>query len=211
MKSNTFIASIVFFCILIISSCENKKSTSGENPIVLKNDKPRSKKDTSLIENAPIINIADTIAMGFNIISIKDSAANGKRLSTKLDIIYKERLAEVIKKNKLTTTGAPVAWYKNLKAPFFFEAGIPVDKKPGKLPKGIIFKKISSNRIIVAHYFGPYTETTLAYQALKDWLKEEHKSQSGEAYEIYVGEALDKDGKPVDPYKVQTDIVIPYH
>lgn len=211
MKLNTFIASIVSFCILFISSCENNKSTSSENPIVLKNDKPRSKKDTTLIENAPIINIADTVALGFNIISIKDSASNGKRLSTKLDIIYKERLEEIIKKNKLNKTGAPIAWYKKLKAPFYFEAGIPVDKKPGKLPKGIVFKKISKTRVIVAHYFGPYTETNLAYQALKDWLKDEHKTQSGEAYEVYVGEALDEDGKPVDPYKVQTDIVIPYY
>ena len=211
MRLSPFITSIVSFCILIISSCESKKSTSDENPIVLKNDKPRSKKDTTLLENAPIINIADTLAMGFNLISIKDSASNGKRLSTKLDKIYKERLADVIKKNKLIKTGAPIAWYKSQKAPFFFEAGIPVDKKPGKLPKGILFKKVSSTRIVVAHYFGPYTETTLAYQALKDWLKDEHKTQSGEAYEIYVGEALDKDGNPVDPYKVQTDIVIPYH
>lgn len=211
MKFKTLFTTIVPFWMLIITSCENKKSASDENPIVLKNDKPRSKKDTTLIENAPIINIADTVALGFNIISIKDSALNGKRLSSKLDKIYKERLSEIIKKNKLTKTGAPIAWYKSQKAPFFFEAGISVDKKPGKLPKGIVFKKISNTRIVVAHYFGPYTETNLAYQALKDWLKDEHKTQSGEAYEVYVGDALDKEGNPVDPYKVQTDIVIPYH
>ena len=89
-------------------------------------------------------------------------------------------------------------------------AGIAVDKKPGKLPKGMIFKKTEPSRIIVAHYYGPYTETNMAYQALKDWMIENKKTQNGEPYEVYIDEPLDNDGNPVDPYKVQTDIIIPY-
>ena len=197
--------------IIFICYCTTKKSTPDETKIVMKNDKPRSKKDTTLVKNVPIINIADTVAMPLTFLCVKDSAVNGERLGQKLNSIYKQKLAEAIRKNKLNVLGAPVAWYKTQKAPFFFLAGIAVDKKPGKLPKGMILKKSEQSRIIVAHYYGPYTETNMAYQALKDWMVENKKTQNGEPYEVYMDEPLDKDGNPVDPYKVQTDIIIPYH
>ncbi len=30
-------------------------------------------------------------------------------------------------------------------------------------------------------------------------------------YEIYVGDPIDANGKPIDPYSVRTDIVFPWH
>jgi effector-binding domain-containing protein len=202
---------IAFFTSFLLCCKEKKTDLSVNNaPIVIKKDKPRSKTDT-LPSNAPIINIADSVSQNLLILCIKDSAKNSVRLSEKLAKIYGIKLPEFIKKNKLKTTGAPMAWYKTQKSPFFFEAGIPIDKKPAKLPKGFIINKIGGYRNIIAHYFGPYEETSQAYDALKDWLKENHKNQVAPAYEIYVGDPYDKEGKPIDPYKVQTDIIIPYH
>ncbi len=200
------------FTMLFILSCVNEKDESiKEKPtIILKKNKIVSKSDTAY-RAAPIINIVDTVSLPFNVISIKDSASNNFRLSQKLGIIYAEKLTECIKKNKLKITGPPLAWYKTQKAPFFFEAGFPVDKKPAKLTKSINFKRIPRSKVILAHYFGPYEETVQAYESLKDWIKGNNKSLTAPAYEIYVTDPIDKDGNAVDPYKVQTDIVFPYH
>jgi effector-binding domain-containing protein len=196
--------------VLTTLSCGNNNQQPVEKePIILKKDKPRSKND-STVSGVPIINISDTVSLPAMVLCVKDSAINNIRLSQKLNKIYGEKIPELIKKNKINAFGPPMAWYKTQKAPFFFEAGIPVDKKPVKIPKGFFLKKINTSKVIVAHFFGPYEETTQAYQVLKEWIKDADKHPSGAPYEVYVGDPYDSKGKPVDPYKVQTDIVHPY-
>ena len=212
MKLNSLpaILFVSFIFNFLISCGGDDKNVTEKESVVLKNDKPRSKNDTTP-RSAPIINISDTTAYPYFVICIKDSAINSVRLSQKLAKIYSERLVDIIRKNKLKVVGPPMAWYKSQRAPFFFEAGFPVDKKPTKLAKGVTFKKTGGVRTIVAHFYGPYTETVQAYQALKDWLKDNNKKQAGPPYEIYIGNPIDKDGHLVDPYKVQTDIIFPYN
>jgi hypothetical protein len=41
-------------------------------------------------------------------------------------------------------------------------------------------------------------------------MKDEKKMANGAPYEIYIGDPIDKEGKPIDPYKVRTDIVFPH-
>lgn len=202
-----------FLCFIMIAvSCKDDKQKSAvdKSSIIVKSDKPRSKNDTTP-RGVPIINISDTVAFPYTVLCIKDSAINNIRLSQKLAKIYGIKLAELIKKNKLKVTGPPMAWYKTQKAPFFFEAGIPVDRKPQKLPKGVTVKQTGGVRAIVAHYFGPYEETPQGYAVLKEWITDEHKSIAAPPYEIYVTDPIGKDGQPLDPYKVQTDIIYPYH
>ena len=212
MKSLPFYFTTLIILTAILFSCHNDQNdTATERPtVILKKNKPTSDSD-STVKSAPIINISDTISFPMHIISIKDSASDNVRLSKKLSIIYGEKLQNCIKKNKLTISGPPMAWYKTQKAPFFFEAGFPVNKKPSKLTQSVRYKHLNSFKIIVAHYFGPYEESVQAYQYLKDWMKENKKSISSQPYEIYVDDPIGKDGKPLDPYKVQTDIVFPYH
>jgi hypothetical protein len=45
---------------------------------------------------------------------------------------------------------------------------------------------------------------------LKEWLKDRKNKPSGATYEVYIGDPIGKDGKAIDPYKVQTDIVFPH-
>jgi effector-binding domain-containing protein len=205
-----FFAFFVSLTLLVISCKDDKqKSAVDKSTIIVKSNKPRSKNDTTP-RSAPIINIADTMEFPNIVLCVKDSAINNIRLSQKLAKIYGIKLAEFIKKNKLKVTGPPMAWYKTQKAPFFFEAGIPIYKKPKKLPKGFVIKQTGGVRAIVAHYFGPYEETPQGYAVLKEWITDEHKSIAAPPYEIYVSDPIDKDGQPVDPYKVETDIVYPY-
>jgi effector-binding domain-containing protein len=152
----------------------------------------------------------DTVSVKYIVVYIKDTAASSQRISEKLAGIYDTKLPAFIAKNNLKIVGPPIAWYKSNKAPFFFEAGFPVDKKPLKLARGILVKNIGGDSAVLAHFYGPYSSTFMAYEALTDWLKEKTKKTSGLPYEIYVTDPVDKDGKPIDPYKVQTDIVFPH-
>lgn len=204
---NYFVA--FFFTACLLSCGDSKNKPVEKEPILLKKDKPRAKNDTTP-HGVPVINIADTMSIPSMVVYVKDSASDGIRLSQKLNEIFDHKLPGYFKKQKITAQGPAMAWYKNQKAPFFFEAGFPVDKKPAKLPKGFYFKKIAASKVIVAHYFGPYEETIQAYQVLKDWIKDTGKQTAGQPYEIYVGNQYDENGKPIDPYKVQTDIVYPY-
>ena len=192
-------------------SCRSKDKTSNAAAKTETKTKPDSKKTTDIpTKKAPVINIADTIAVKQLVLYIKDSASSSDRISQKLTDIYMVRIPDIIKKNKLKATGSPIAWYRSQKAPFFFEAGIPVDKKPAVLPKGFFVKNIGGDSAVVAHFFGPYDITPIAYETLNDVLKSKKKQRSEPPYEIYVGETTDKNGKKIDPYKVQTDIIFPY-
>jgi effector-binding domain-containing protein len=197
-----------------ISCAEKKeeKNTAAEKPVavVVKNDKQTPREELKK-EQTPVINITDTIAVKYNLLCIKDSALNSVRLSEKLAQIYGVRLSEAIKKNKLKAVGPPHAWYKTQKAPFFFEAGIPVDKKPAKLDKKMIYRQIGGDSAVVAHYYGPYEQTHIAYEALQEFLKDARKKSIAPAYEVYIGDPIDAQGKAVDPYKVLTDIVFPHN
>ena len=197
---------------LFTTSCNNnpsEKTTTAEAP----------KKDTSKaaepapvaeVKRAPVINIGDTLSIKRIVLTMKDSAATMERVGLKLGEIYGPKLGAVLKKNNIKMTGSPMAWYKSEKAPYFFEAGVPVDKKPGKLPPGVSVKEIGVDSIVVAHFYGPYDLLPQAYDALKDWMKDHKKKAKGAPYEIYVGDPMDEKGKPKDPYKVQTDIVFPW-
>ncbi len=197
--------------VLVFAACNKKKkqvNTKDNVAIVIKKDSVEIKKGDPP-PRPPIINIIDTIAVKYTVLYIKDSAAGSQGISQKLAKIYGVKLAELIKKQKLTVTGPPIAWYKTTKAPFFFEAGLPVNKKPATLPKGIFVKTIGGDSASIAHFYGPYSLTNMGYDALADWVKSNKQKRNGAPYEIYVTEPISKDGKSIDPYKTQTDIVYP--
>ncbi|MEJ7625781.1 MAG: GyrI-like domain-containing protein [Ferruginibacter sp.] len=142
---------------------------------------------------------------------MKDSAVNSEMIGIKMANIYQKILPELIAKQQLQITGPRMAWYKTSSSPFFFEAGYPVNKKPGKLPKNISVKIIGADSAVVAHFYGPYSLTFQAYEALADWMKSYKKKSTGSPYEVYVGEMFDSSGKALDPYRVRTDIVFPHN
>ena len=166
-------------------------------------------KEELAVEKPAIINIIDTVATKRIVIYIKDSAKTFERISLKLAQIYGSKLAEVLKKNGIKMAGAPMAWYKTTKAPFFFEAGVPVDKKPAKLPNTVFVREMNADSVIVAHFYGPYNLLQQGYDAIRERMKDEKKVANGMPYEIYAGDPIDATGNPVDPYKVRTDIVFP--
>ncbi|RYF87880.1 MAG: hypothetical protein EOO03_09680 [Chitinophagaceae bacterium] len=196
----------------MFAACKDKKKDPpkpDEPKIFVRKDTATLKKEQQP-KRSPIINVVDSVAPKYIVLYVKDSAATSERISKKLATAYGVKLPDAIKKNKLKSVGPPMAWYKSNKAPFYFEAGIPVDKKPAKLPKGVFVKNIGGEPALIAHFFGPYSSTFVGYEVLTEWLKDRKKKRSSLPYEVYVTDPMDKDGKMLDPYKVQTDIVFPY-
>lgn len=196
----------------LLTACNTRKldNSAGKNDTTANTPIIRAQKiaEKTVTKKAPIINIIDTIATKRLVLCIKDSANSAERVTTKLGDIYGVKLAAVIKKYGLKVTGAPMAWYKTQQAPYFFEAGLPVDKKPAKIPKGIIIKQIGgTDSVVVAHFYGPYDLATQGYLVLQDWIKDRKKKATIPPYEIYVDDPMTKEGQLKDPYKVQTDIV----
>ena len=209
MKKILLLIPVAFTC---FASCNNNKEE--------KNAAPETKMDTASTravtvpaaetKRPPIINITDTLSEKKMVLYMKDSAATVERISLKLPEILGFKLDAVIKKNKLNATGRPMAWYNSTKAPFFFEAGIPVDKKPARQPSNVFIREIGVDSVTVAHFYGNYDQLGQAYEALNDWMKSRKKTLKGKPYEIYIDDPTDKEGKMKDPYKVQTDVVFPW-
>lgn len=194
--------------ILNLNACKNGKNTdaekSGADTIKRLAVKIEQK---VLVNKAPVINMTDTVSNKHLVLCLRDSAANSGRIAKKLGEIYSVKLTAIIKKNGLKITGPPMAWYRSQKAPFFFEAGLPIDKKPKKMLYGAYLKSIGTDSTIVAHFYGPYNLTNAAYPVLQDWIKDHRKKIIHPPYEVYIDDPTDKNGKLKDPYKVQTDIV----
>lgn len=202
--------------VLFLAACNNndKKpaaTTDTLKPVRTNTVAEEKKKPETPAEKPAIINIIDTVAPKRIVLFMKDSAKSFDRIGMKLGIIYGVKLGEVLKKNGLKMAGPPMAWYKSQKPPYFFEAGVAVNKKPAKVPANVFVREMSADSVTLAHFYGPFTLLGQGYDALKERLKDEKKSPSGAPYELYVDDPIDKNGKPVDPYKVRTDIVFPRH
>ncbi len=209
MKKN--ILSVVVISVLL-AACSNSsdgiKEEVGKKDSVSKKEKPVE--PVAAARRPPIINITDTLSVKQTVLYMKDSAATVERLQTKLGEILGVKLGAILMKNKAKSAGAPIAWYKSTKAPYFFEAGIPVDKKPAKLPANIFVREMVVDSVTVAHFYGSYDMLPQAYEALGDWMKSNKKKLNGKPYEVYVDDPMDKDGKMKDPYKVRTDVIFPW-
>lgn len=203
---------LFFLFVIIMPACKEKTKapvTVSTTPFIIKKDSAVVTKESGPVR-PPIVNITDTIARKYIVLYLKDSASTSERISNKLAKIYGTKLPDFINKEQLTITGPPIAWYKTNTAPFFFEAGIPVSKKPAKLPKGFFVRNVGGDSAVIAHFYGPYALTSMGYDAITDYMADNKKKRNGLPYEIYVTEPVGKDGKTIDPYKVQTDIIFPY-
>lgn len=202
------------FALSLLQACGNNDTNTTPGKETADTAKPATTETpapkTEAVKPA-IINIVDTISPKRIVVCFKDSAASIERVGQKLALIYGNKLGEVLKKNNLKMDGPPMAWYKSNEAPFFFEAGVPVAKKPAKLSGGAYVKELAADSAVVAHFFGPYNLLSQGYDAVNEWLKDAKKKSTAPPYEVYIGDPVDSTGNSIDPYKVRTDIVFPRH
>ena len=197
--------------VLFLYGCGGNKieQTEPDRASVIYKKDTSEKKPSSEPARPPIINIQDTIAIKRTVIVVRDSASSSQRIGMKLSRIFDSYLPAFCLKNKIKKNGPRIAWYKSSKAPFFFEAGFSVDKKPARLEKNMSIKNIGGDSAVVAHYYGPYESTYLAYQAINEWMHDNRKKSSAAPYEVYIGDPFDEKGKRLDSYKILTEIVFP--
>ena len=208
MKFYSSVILIIFFSVVFLSCKDSKEKPPPPPPLVKKETVTNNK--TEIPQKGPIINIVDTVEIKRIVLCFKDSSATSAGMSTKLNNIYNKKIPVAIAAAKLKRAGQPMAWYKSQKAPFFFEVGIPVDKVPVKMTKGFFIKKTGGDSALVAHFFGPNVMSNVGYDAIVEMLKERNRKKAAPAYEIYIDNPFEiKKGK-TDPYKQQTDIVMPY-
>jgi hypothetical protein len=191
----------------LCANCSSKKTNEPINTIS-NNVADKTEKESPFSDKGPIINIQDTIEIKKIVLCLKDTAKTLESMQEKLNVIYNTKLAETIKLNKLNVTGAQVAWQSMQKNIYFFEAGIPVDKIPTKLGKGMYIKNTGTDSAIIAHFWVPVNLLKSAYDALAEMISDKKKAKSTSSYEIYVGNYYGTVQN--DPYKQQTDIVMPY-
>ena len=219
MRKKLAALTVAVASVVVFSQCNDKSkdSSATTKDAVASNSKdsneapPPPPKLPPPPARPPIINITDTIRPAMQVLVMKDSAANTDRIGLKMGEILSVKLAAFMKKAKVKAVGPPMAWFRSQEPPFFFEVGLPVDKKPGKMDKGIYIKSTPKDSVIVAHFYGPYEMTYQAYEAVEDVLKSKKRKLKGEPVEIYVDDPIEANGKPKDPYKVLTDIVFPFH
>lgn len=210
MQTNNLIKiSLYTLCIMLAISCKSKKDKIKEQSNQLNTQVVR--KDSSIkdviFQKAPIINLEQIVLTRQFIIYKKDSANVSGNISSKMREHTDREFPEVIRKMKVEKIGSPMAWFLTESAPFYFETGLEINKKPKNVPKPFKLRIIEPGKAIVAHYFGPYSNTIMAYEVLNDWLKTNHKVKIAGPYEVYVDSPFDEKGKAKDPYKVQTDII----
>ena len=206
MKNTTGLTYIAAALLFAAVSCKDKTSKPIVPPLVKK-----EKGDTSHAkQKGPVINVADTLEQKRTVLCVKDSASTSRGMSEKLNVIYNKKLPDAIKAAKVNAAGPPMAWYQTQKAPFFFEAGIPVDKAPAKPAKGMFIKKTGGDSVLIAHFFGPNDLSNVGYDALAEILKDKKRSKASSSYEIYISNPFLQTKEKRDPYRMQTDIVVPY-
>ena len=189
------------------TNCNSSKEKSA--PTIATVDNKKIEVLPSNPQKGAVINMQDTVEIKRMVLCLKDSSKTREGMYAKLADIYNKKLPDVIKANKLITTGAPMAWHTMQKTAYFFEAGIPVNKTPAKLGKGMYMKTTGGDSVYLAHFFGPNDLTSGAYDALKEKAKENHKVISP-AYEVYIDNPFVVSAEPLDLYKLQTDIVCPF-
>ncbi|HMK03953.1 MAG TPA: GyrI-like domain-containing protein [Ferruginibacter sp.] len=214
-KTPLFLCAQVLLICMISLSCNSK---SDKEPAAGKKDTPLTKKKEPVkadpepevkYQRPPIINIVDTVAPKRIIAFSKDTAATLSGMYLKIAMINNSKVAEYIKKNNLKTAGAPTVWYTKTKKYYRFGAGIIINKRGAKGVKGVEILEHNPGKVLVAHFYGPYDLIPQGYEALREWMKENKKRASNSPFEMHVTKPIDKSGKPVDPYKIQTDIVFP--
>lgn len=106
-----------------------------------------------------------------------------------------------INKNGLTP-GKVMGFYLSYANPVSLETAVEVDKVPATLTGRIQSKIVEGGDAIVAHYTGPYEKMEAPYNAIAQWIKDNHKQAKGAPFEVY----LNSPSTVKDNSELKTDV-----
>jgi len=160
---------------------------------------------TNAIPVSPSVFVSETYVPAAIALTLNDTASPAT-IPFKLGASYK-RIAQVIRKEKLTVAGPPFAIYHNLtRGSYEMEAGIPVNQAVS-IQGEVRCIEIPSRKAIMATHFGPYENTAKVYEAINRYIRTMKLNTAGSPWEVYIS---DPSTEP-DTNKWQTDIYIPIH
>lgn len=99
-------------------------------------------------------------------------------------------ITDFLKKNNLGIAGYLCAFYHSFTPDKIeVECAIPINKL---LPSegAVNVSVMKAGKAVVANYFGPYTGTSKAHQAINQWIVEHHKKIMGSPWEVYITDPM---------------------
>jgi effector-binding domain-containing protein len=97
---------------------------------------------------------------------------------------------------KLQITGAPFAIYQRWDSVTMFsvmDIGIPVEKASNGSGRAVV-NNFPEQKVVLAHYFGPYEKTAPVYYILDQYIKDAGLENAGGPWEIYITDpSVEKD------------------
>lgn len=99
-------------------------------------------------------------------------------------------ITDFLKKNNLGIAGYLCAFYHNFSPDKIeMECAIPINKMVAS--EGDVHVSVmKAGKAVVANYFGPYTGTSKAHQAINTWINENHKKIIGSPWEEYITDPM---------------------
>lgn len=158
----------------------------------------------SLQVKQPTISLEQQARPAFQVLTIMDTAQTSGDIGPKLQKAYGE-MTNLLKAEQLQMAGMPLSWYYSEKEPFILEAAIPVNKIPVNTSGRVHFRKVPAGNAVVAHFFGPYESSPIAYLRISEFIRDNNLKPKGAPYEVYVDDPVTKKSM----FDVQTDIVQP--
>jgi effector-binding domain-containing protein len=95
-----------------------------------------------------------------------------------------------MQKNKLAQTASVLAFYHSFSPEKIdLECAIPVDKT-AKSENDVNVVEFPSTNAVVAHYYGAYTGSAAAHEAIDKWVNDKKLSITGSPWEVYVTDPM---------------------
>jgi len=142
-------------------------------------------KDTARV---PSFRLERTILPSMKILSYTFEAQRADDIGQYLNAAYIE-LCTFINKHRLPSSKT-MAFYYTYVAPFVVEAAVEVDSFPPVRDSLVNARVLEGGEALIVHYKGPYENAGLAYHALENWLKDNHKKARGIPFEVYLNDPI---------------------
>ena len=130
----------------------------------------------------PIVSIEESRIDSMSLLVIKDTVGSYDSLQLKLGKDY----------SQIFSFANPVA----------FETAVEVNRFPERALGRIEFKKTEAGKVVIAHYQGPYSQVSMAYDAIRNFMKVSGEEPIDHPFEVY----LNNPSLVKDPFDLKTDL-----
>jgi effector-binding domain-containing protein len=148
----------------------------------------------------PIVSIEESRIDSMSLLVIKDTVGSYDSLQLKLGKDYSQIFSFVFQQG--LHPGKTLATYFSFANPVAFETAVEVNRFPERALGRIEFKKTEAGKVVIAHYQGPYSQVSMAYDAIRNFMKVSGEEPIDHPFEVY----LNNPSLVKDPFDLKTDL-----